>query len=240
MRIIPLLVIAAIAPQFLACQPLRDPDAPPAAWDRVEPHDVTVTHVTYLDREALGIEFTPELQSRVLQSGSTNVPALAVLPVDFSNGVVDVDVAGEVNGRGGPESRAFVGVAFHIAPDLSAYESVYLRMTNGRLAQPRPPEPRMSRAIQYIAHPDFHFEVSRATAPGQYERAANVAPATWVRLRLEVSGIELRAFINNEPEPSLTLSGLKRADARGRLAFWVGDGTTGYFANLRVGPAARW
>jgi hypothetical protein len=113
---------------------------------------------------------------------------------------------------------------------------VYLRMTNGRLTQPTPDEPRMSRAIQYVAHPDFHFEVSRDTFPGVYERGANIGPAMWIRLRLEVSGGRLRAFINNEAVPALTVDDLKLAGTAGKVGLWVGDGTTGYFADVSVRP----
>jgi hypothetical protein len=48
-------------------------------------------------------------------------------------------------------------------------------MTNGRLNDPAPPAPRIERAIQYVAHPDFHFAVSREQFPGRYEKGADIA-----------------------------------------------------------------
>jgi hypothetical protein len=42
-----------------------------------------------------------------------------------------------------------------------------------------------------VAHPDFHFAVSRAAFPGRYEQGADVALGRWHRLRLEVRGRQL-------------------------------------------------
>ncbi len=55
---------------------------------------------------------------------------------DFSDGTIEVDLAGSID----PEAsfitrffaRGFIGLAFRIEPDLSAYERIYLRPTNAR------------------------------------------------------------------------------------------------------------
>jgi hypothetical protein len=200
----------------------------------ISPHDVTVTRVSYLGRLALKVELTAPVQTRLRESGATNHPALAILDTSFVDGVIEADLAGEVNEDGRPDARGFVGLAFHAEEDTSKYEAVYLRMTNGRLAKPTPDEPRIRRAIQYVAHPDFHFEVSREKFPGMYERGADIGPAMWIRLRLEVSGRRLRALINDEL--ALTVEDLKLAGVPGRIGLWVGDGTAGYFANVSVRP----
>lgn len=229
-------VVIAVAFLLLAVSVRARQDVPVVAML----HDVAVERVSYLGREALKVELTAAVQARLRESGATNHPALAMLETPFTQGTIEADVAGEVNGKGRPDARGFVGLVFHASEDSSRYEAVYLRMTNGRLAKPTPDEPRILRAIQYVAHPDFHFEVSREKFPGVYEQAANIAPAMWVRLRLEVSGRRLKAFINDEPVPSLTVEDLKLAGAAGKVGFWVGDGTTGYFANVSVRqPVAR-
>jgi hypothetical protein len=199
-------------------------------------HDVAVETVSYLSRKALKVELTAPVQARLRESGATNHPALAILDTTFTEGILEAELAGEVNGQGRPDARGFVGLAYHVSEDASRYEAVYLRLTNGRLAKPTPDEPRISRAIQYVAHPDFHFEVSREQFPGVYERGANIRPAMWIRLRLEISGRRLRAFINDETVPAVTVKDLKPAGTPGRVGLWVGDGTTGYFARVTVRP----
>lgn len=197
-------------------------------------HNVTAQAANYHGREALKVELTDEIQQRILKGEGSNFPAFAVPPVEFKNGVIEVDLAGELNGKGAPDARAFVGVAFHIPGDKGTYEAIYLRMTNGRLAKPAPMEPRISRAIQYTAHPDFHWPVSRKAFPGKYEKGANIAPAMWIHLRLEISGSELKAFINDEKEPALAVGDLKFGNAAGKIGLWVDDGTAAYFSNLRI------
>jgi hypothetical protein len=202
--------------------------------DDVTLHNVTAQAAIYQGRAALKVELTDDTQQRILKGQGSNFPAFAILPADFKDGVIEVDLAGELNGKGTPSARAFVGVAFHIPADRSTYEAVYLRMKNGRLAKPTPPEPIISRAIQYTAHPDFHWPVSRKDFPGQYEKGANIAPGMWIRLRLEISEIEMKAFINDEKEPALTVGDLKFGNATGKIGLWVDDGTSAYFSNLRI------
>ena len=159
---------------------------------------------------------------------------LPCCPVDFTNGTIEVDVAAELNGKGAPDARGFAGIAFHIPPDYSIFEAIYLRMTNGRLAQPTPTEPRISRAIQYTAHPDFHWEVSRKDFPGKYESGANIAPATWIRFRLEISGSQVKAYINDEKEPALTVEDMKYGNRTGKIGLWIDDGTAAYFSDIKI------
>jgi hypothetical protein len=205
-----------------------------AAFKDVTAHDVKLQSTVYQSRPALKVELNDELQQRVLNRQGSNQPAFALLPVDFRNGTIEIDIAAELNGKGAPDSRAFAGVAFHIPPDFSTYEAVYLRMTNGRLAQPTPAEPRISRAIQYTAHPDFHFDVSRKNFPGKYERGANIAPAMWIHFRLEISGSQVKAYINDEKEPALTVEDMKLGNTNGKIGLWLDDGTAAYFSNIKI------
>jgi hypothetical protein len=197
-------------------------------------HNVTAQAATYQGHAAIKVELNATTQQRILQGQGSNNPAFALLPIDFQNGSIEIDLAGELNGKGAPDARAFVGIAFHIPGDKGTYEAVYLRMTNGRLMKPTPTEPRISRAIQYTAHPDFHWQVSREKFPGKYEKGANIAPTMWIHFRLEISGSELKAFINDEKDPALTVSDLKFGNSTGKIGLWVDDGTSGYFSNLRI------
>jgi hypothetical protein len=204
------------------------------AFKDVTAQDVKVQSTVYQGRPALKVELNDALQQRVLNRQGSNQPAFALLPVDFQNGTIEVDIAAELNGKGVPDARAFAGIAFHIPPDFSTYKALYLRMTNGRLAQPTPTEPRISRAIQYTAHPDFHWEVSRKNFPGKYESGANIAPATWIRFRLEISGSQVKAYVNDEKEPALTVEDMKLGNRVGKIGLWVDDGTAAYFSDIKI------
>ena len=195
-------------------------------------HDVEGVPTAYLGTPALALELTSGEQARQLAGAGGNRPTFAVVPGLFANGVIEVDVAGDLNGRGGADARGFAGLVFRLGED-ERFDAVYLRFSNGSLNQPPPPAPRHERAIQYISHPDFHFDVSRAIAPGVYEQAAPVSLSRWHRLRLDINGPRLIASVDGEVV--LRVDDL-RLDRPGRIALWVGDGTRAYFANLRITP----
>lgn len=198
-------------------------------------NSVTFEHVSFKGVPAIKVEMTEAIQKGILTgAGNGNGSTFALTEALFNNGVIEVDVAGEINGKGAPDARGFVGIAFHIPEDLTTYEAIYLRMSNGTQNNPPPPAPRNMRAVQYIAHPDFHFNVSREKFPGQYEAAAPVALATWYKLRLEINGASVQVFVDNKPV--LKIKDARFANRKGRIGLWVDDGTAGYFANLKVMP----
>ncbi len=194
--------------------------------------DVVASQSKWLGKCALKLELTAEEQARQLAGAGGNRPTLVILGKDFTNGVIEANVAATVNGLGGPGTRGFVGIAFHIADDLNKFEAVYLRMTNGTLNIPLPPAPRDVRAIQYVAHPDFHFEESRKVAPGQYEQAAAVAPGQWHKLRVEIENENLIAFVDGKAV--LQINDLKYSSQSGQIGIWIGDGTSAYVSDFNV------
>lgn len=198
---------------------------------------VSVQPTMHADRPALRIELSEEEQAAQLDGAGGNRPTFAVFDIPFDNGVIEVDVAAEINGRGGKDARGFAGIAFHMTDDGEAFEAVYLRMANGTANVPPPPSPRDLRAIQYIAHPGFHFAESRAERPAHYEKAANVALGRWHHLRLEIAGSKLTALVDGTVV--LAIDDLRRADQRGAIGLWVGDGTRAHFANLAVSGPVR-
>jgi len=189
----------------------------------------------YRGKQALSLELAPEEQALQRAGAGGNRPTYAVVPGNFQDGTIEVDISANLNGRGGAESRGFAGIVFRLADD-ERFDAVYLRAANGSLNDPAPSSPRDVRAIQYISHPDFHFSESRALAPGIYEKGAPVAKGTWHRLSLDISGRRLVASVDGVVV--LEVNDL-RLDRAGKVALWVGDGTLAYFANLRVVPAKR-
>jgi hypothetical protein len=197
---------------------------------------VTSDRRSWNGAESLAVELSdPEQKLRLETTGGGNRPSFAIVHRDFTDGVLEVAIAGTLTGKGAPDDRGFVGLSFHITPDFRSHETVYLRMTNGRLNVPPPPEPRFSRAIQYVADPGFHFSDSREQFPGRYEKGADIAVGRWCRLRLEIAGPRLRALVDGAEV--LAVEDLRFAGRRGPVGLFVGDGSRGYFRELRVRPA---
>jgi len=174
-------LISALAGAALAGCVLMDRTPTTVVWTLEDVRalklvDVVVEPGSFMDRAALKVEIDPALQARILEGSAATRTSLALVPGDFRDGTIEVEVAAEPNGRGGPDARGFAGLAFRVSEDATTYEAIYLRMTNGRLVQPAPPAPRIDRAIQYVSHPEWTFERFRETAPGAYERGANIAP----------------------------------------------------------------
>jgi hypothetical protein len=194
---------------------------------------VTTSHRPWNGRNCLALELTAEeQQGRLNKTRSGNGPSFAIVHRDFTDGVIEAAIGAELTGKGAPDDRGFAGLSFHIGPDFETHETVYLRMTNGRLNAPPPPPPRIDRAIQYVAHPDFHFDVSRDAFPGRYEKGADIAIGRWHRLRLEVQGMRARALVDGVEV--LTVDDLHYAGRRGPVGLFVGDGSRGFFTDLSV------
>lgn len=196
---------------------------------------VEVSRAAFEGRDCLSVQITEEEMRRRNAGIGVNGPSFAVVQRDFADGILQVDLAAQINGRGGPGVRGFVGLAFHISSDLSLYEAVYLRMSNGRLNRPPPPPPRDERAIQYVAHPHFHFDVSREQSPGRYERGTDVALDRWHRLMLEIDGARLTARVDGVL--ALEIDNLVYANRRGPVGLWVGEGTRALFSDFSAHPA---
>jgi hypothetical protein len=54
------------------------------------------------------------------------------------------------------------------------------------------------------------------------------------RLRIVVSGVQAKLYINGADQPSLVVNDLKLGRVRGKVALWSGRDADGYFSNLRV------
>ncbi len=145
---------------------------------------------------------------------------------DFANGVIDVDILG----RSQPVQGSFVGIAFHVA-DAETHETVYFRPFNFRAADPE----RHSHAVQYASHPKWPWQILRSEHPGEYERA--VVPELdgdqWFHARIVVEQPKVSVFVNGVAAPCLVVKELSDR-THGSLGLWVGEGSGGYFANLRV------
>lgn len=145
--------------------------------------------------------------------------------IQFSNGIIEFDVKGrDVQGE------SFVGIAFHGLND-STYDAIYLRPFNFRAED----KARKSHCVQYIAHPVYTWHKLREEFPGMYEQPIEPAPDPnfWVHVRLNVMSPKIEVYINNSSQPSLTVEKLSK-QTNGSLGFWVGNGSGGDFANIKI------
>ena len=151
--------------------------------------------------------------------------------LDFKDGVIEVKVLSRLLTDAPAHARGFIGLAFRINEDNSQFESIYVRPTNSIAND----QLRRNRTVQYFSYPNFKFTDSRATAPGQYESYAPIAPNQWIKLKIEVKGQTAKLFINDAKEPNLIVNDLKMGpDKTGGIGLFVDIGTEGFFRDLKV------
>jgi hypothetical protein len=146
---------------------------------------------------------------------------------DFANGTIEVDIRGR-----DVFQQSFVGIAFHRKGD-DAYDAVYVRPFNFRADDPA----RHQHAVQYIALPDFDWPRLRKEFPEEFENPvdSSVVPTDWVPLRVVVKGRTIQIYVGHVKSPTLEARKLGQND-RGMIGLWVGNGSDGDFANLRITP----
>jgi glyoxylase-like metal-dependent hydrolase (beta-lactamase superfamily II) len=199
-------------------------DAP----DRLELQNVTVDVVEYRGRRALHVLPRQGVHSAEWQ-GLTE--AMAVVPgSDFQNGVIEAELSGAPMAGAREGSRGFVGVAFRVTPNVSQFETFYLRPTNGRADD----QLRRNHAVQYQAFPEYQWDRLRQDAPGVYESYADLEPGVWTTLRIVVAGTKAQLFVNGGAQPVLIVNGLKLGETSGKIALWIGQDTEAYFSKLSV------
>lgn len=151
--------------------------------------------------------------------------------LNFKDGIIAVKVLSRLTPDAPPHARGFIGLAFRINEDNSRFESIYVRPLNSIADD----QLRRNRTVQYFSYPNFKFTDSRATAPGQYESYAAIAPNEWIKLKIEVRGQTAKLFINDAKEPNLIVNDLKMGpDKTGAIGLFVDIGTEGFFRDLKV------
>ena len=150
---------------------------------------------------------------------------------DFANGVIEIDMLG----RSQPVQGSFVGIAFRVV-DAQTHDAVYFRPFNFRAADPV----RHRHAVQYASHPLWPWQKLRSERPDQYEKAVISEPDgdEWFHARIVIERPNVTVFVNGENAPCLAVQELSDR-THGSLGLWVGEGSGGHFANLRVTRRTR-
>ena len=187
--------------------------------DILRSNDVVPDLATHHGEDAVRLVLTED-------AVTPDCPTFAMIDgTDFHNGVIEIDVAGQPLPDAIPEARGFVGVAFRIQEDLSKFECIYLRPTNGRAEV----QLRRNRAVQYFSYPDWKFDRLRVEVPGHYEAYVDLVTGAWTHMRIEVEGVDKRE------QPTLIVNDLKHGpDMRGAIGLYIDNGSEGFFKNLSV------
>ena len=165
---------------------------------------------------------------------SASFETLAVIDgTDFTNGVIEVEMAGAPASDAPEAARGFVGIAFRVKPDLETYDAFYLRPTNARADD----QVRRNHSAQYVSHPDWPWPRLRKESPERYESYVDLEAGKWTRIRIEVNGDHARLFVHGQAQPTLVVNDLKTgAQGRGAIALWTHESTVAHFRALRVTP----
>lgn len=193
--------------------------------------DVDAKAVVLAGKPCLRLTLSDRARNGTYGVDYVDQPTFLLLPVDFTDGRIEVDILARLRPDAPDYARGFIGLAFRIDPTEDRFECIYIRPMNGRKLSP--PAPRDRRAVQYFAYPDWKFDRLRDEEPdGPYEAGANIGPDEWITLAVEVDGLDLRAFVNGEKV--LDIPEGKAAPISGQIGLWVDIGTEGYFSGLKI------
>lgn len=145
--------------------------------------------------------------------------------VNFSNGIIELDIKGK-----DVLQQSFVGVAFH-GKDEKTLDAIYFRPFNFKSSDPV----RRIHAVQYVSHPDFTWHKLRETQNGKYEKAISSAPDPdeWFHVKIIVEYPHVSVYVNNSTEACLSIDKLNDRQ-NGKIGLWVGNNSGGDFANLVI------
>jgi hypothetical protein len=172
---------------------------------------------------------------RLTQSGAIRQPPfledIALVPeLVFSNGAIEVELAGAPMPGATEGARGFVGIAFRVRKE-DAFDAFYLRPTNGRADD----QERRNHAVQYISHPEWPWDRLRKETPGRYESYVDLVAGEWTKIKIEVRGDKARLYVHDAEQPTLIVNDVKSgASATGAVGLWVGAETVAHFRNLTV------
>ncbi|XWW48580.1 hypothetical protein JYG30_24945 (plasmid) [Fibrella sp. USSR17] len=150
---------------------------------------------------------------------------------EFENGTIEVKVLSRIQ-KNTPyrDSWGFIGLAFRINSDDSAFESMYIRPKVGRVANPVV----RNQAIQYYSYPNYKMDNIGRSPGGPFEASADIGLNEWITLRIDVDGQQASLYINGKKEPSLIIKQMKGNLKSGAIGLWVDIGTEGYFKDLKI------
>jgi hypothetical protein len=212
---------------------LREIDVVAFHQSNVAPTRVTADVGTYRGRRAIHMVND---DSMIADGDPAGGQALAILrKSNLRDGSITLDVVAWPRQGARPDTRGFVGVAFHVQNRGAQFEAFYLRFTNGRAED----QLRRNHAAQYVSEPEFPWYRLRREDPGEYESYVDIEQEAWTRIKLVVQGSTARLYVNGAAQPCLIVHDLKLGAVDGPVALWNGADTEAYFSNLHIEPQRR-
>ena len=196
--------------------------------------NVQAVPATLENKRGLVVTLSEEGKKAKAVSQPASFETLAVIDgTDFTNGVIEAEIAGAPASDAPEAARGFVGIAFRVKPDFKTYDAFYLRPTNARADD----QVRRNHSAQYVSHPDWPWPRLRKESPERYESYVDLEAGKWMRIRIEVDGDHARLFVNGQSQPTLVVNDLKTgAQGRGAIGLWTHESTVAHFRALRVTP----
>ena len=145
--------------------------------------------------------------------------------VEFSDGVIDLDIRGKDLFQ-----QSFVGIVFH-GVDNQTFDAIYFRPFNFRSSDPM----RKIHAVQYVSHPDNTWNLLREKQNGKYEKAVTDPPDgnEWFHARIVIQYPHVSVYVNGNPEPSLSIDKLNKRTT-GKTGLFVGNNSDGDYADIQL------
>jgi hypothetical protein len=182
--------------------------------------------VLRIERDLESLPFDPERMGETVDEPTF----LKLKGVNLENGIVEVKVLSRLLPNAPAYARGFIGLAFRINEDNTAYESIYLRPTNGRAED----QFRRNHSVQYYAYPDYKFDRLRAESKGEYETYADMGLDEWITVRIEFSGNSAKLYLNDQKSPAFLVNEMLGSTTSGSIGLWVEIGTEGFFKDLKI------
>jgi hypothetical protein len=194
-------------------------------------HNVSAEPAVLHGKKGLRATISEEALRRMDRTQQYAQGLVLIEGLDFSNGVIKAEIAGDLAPGAGGGARGFVGVAFRVQDDLGTYDAFYLRPTNGRADD----QERRNHSAQYISLPDWPWSRLRKETPSKYEAYVDLTPGAWTKIKVEVSGEQARLYVHDNEQPTLIVKDVKSgAGGHGGIALWLEPGTIAHFRNLTV------
>ncbi len=133
--------------------------------------------------------------------------------VEFENGVIEYDVAFE----GG---RCFAGIFFRLQ-DPGNTEHFYMR----------PHKSNLPDALQFQSIINGQSSWQLYSNEG-FAEAAKIPHKEWIHVKMEISGTQVRVFLNNSETPAIEIDDLKRESQKGRIEVGGPGNRLAHFANF--------
>jgi len=143
----------------------------------------------------------------------------------FKNGTIEIEMRGK-----DVFQRSFIGIAFH-GINAASYDAVYCRPFNFYAKD----SVRKIHSIQYISHPDFTWEKLRKERNAVFENEIINPPNAddWFKMKLAIEGTTVKAYINNEVQPSLIVEKLNNRTS-GKIGLFTADSSGGDFKIIKI------